>query len=326
MTNAEKPPHYLPAVGRHTEVLEQEQQNPPLTAASRKPEPSRLTTRRPSVVEVPDLKKPKLEEVPFPDVDMPEHVSPGQSIPATEEESQDVDIPRLAQADSPSFASQATDIPVFKFGAPKGTGPQLVDLTEQDKHLESTQNGPDGDADELHAAAVSRGPDVGAGLLRHLNSEQRNDPLNNLPTGGSLIHNAMQACSPARPAPTTAPVVPAYQHVQAPADMPPWLAEIHSGLQSLHSKADRQYAEIQNGLHTQGHRITHVESVTSEHTDLHQQTARKIKTLEDKVRELEQQKDAAPRSPRTHFGAPRSPRSPRSPRNSHFGIEPEDET
>ena len=74
--------------------------------------------------------------MPFPDVEMPEHVSPGQSIFATEEESQDVDI-RLAQADSPSFASQATDIPVFKFGAPKGTGPQLVDLTEQDKHLES---------------------------------------------------------------------------------------------------------------------------------------------------------------------------------------------
>ena len=61
------------------------------------------------------------------------HVSPGQSIPATEDESQDVDIPRLAQADSPSFASQATDIPAFKFGASKGTGPQLVDLTEQDK-------------------------------------------------------------------------------------------------------------------------------------------------------------------------------------------------
>ena len=192
--------------------------------------------------------------------------------------------------------------------------------------MESTQNGPEGDADdELHAAGVSRGPDIGAGLLRHLNSEQCNDPSNNLPAGGSLIHNSMQASSHVRPIRAIAPVVPTYQHAQAPADMPPWLAEIHSGLQSLHSKADRQYAEIQNGLHTQGLRITHVESVTSEHTDLHQQTARKIKTLEDKVRELEQHKDAAPRSPRTNFGAPRSPRSPRSPRNSHFGIEPEDE-
>ena len=109
-----------------------------------------------------------------------------------------------------------------------------------------------------------------------------------LPAGGSLIHNSMQASSHVRPIRAIAPVVPTYQHAQAPADMPPWLAEIHSGLQSLHSKADRQYAEIQNGLHTQGLRITHVESVTSEHTDLHQQTARKIKTLEDKVRELEQ--------------------------------------
>ena len=131
MTNAEKPPHYLPAVGRHTDVLEQDQRNPLLTAVN-KPESSRLTARRPSTVEVPDLKKPKLEETPFPDVEMLGHVSPGQSIPATEDESQDVDIPRLAQADSPSFASQATDIPAFKFGASKGTGPQLVDLTEQD--------------------------------------------------------------------------------------------------------------------------------------------------------------------------------------------------
>ena len=117
--------------------------------------------------------------------------------------------------------------------------------------------------------------------------------------------------------------LPCYQH--APAEMPPWLSDIYSGLQSLHSKADRQYAEIHHGLQTQGLRLAQVETVAAEHTDQRQQTARKLKTLEDKIRDLENQRDTATRSPRNFQGAPRSPRSPRSPRNSHFGVDPDDE-
>ena len=99
--------------------------------------------------------------------------------------------------------------------------------------------------------------------------------------------------------------------------MPPWLSEIHQGLQSLHTKADRQYIEIQTGLQTQGLRISQVEAVTAEHTDQHKHTATRLKTLEDKVAELQALKDAAPRSPRLTRGTSRSPpRSPRSPRQS----------
>ena len=128
MPSNDKPPHFLPAVGRHTEILEHEG-----------PKESRVTVRRPSVAEAPEVKKPKLEPSESSDVvmkpDAPPDVSPGCSIPATEEEeSLDVEIPRLQQADSPSFATQAAEIPGFQN---LGTVPQLVDLTEQDKHLEA---------------------------------------------------------------------------------------------------------------------------------------------------------------------------------------------
>ena len=322
MPPTDKPPHFLPAVGRHTEVLEGENKD------------GRVTVRRPSITETPDVKKPKLEPSESSDVVMkqdshPNNVSPGCSIPATEdEESLDVEIPRLQQADSPSFATQAAEIPGFKN---LGTCPQLVDLTEQDKHL-------DADNDELQGA-VTRTPDVGAGLLRHLNQPPASDPAfpnlvfaSNSHAGGSnshagasnslaggLINNSLHAAAAAA-APASA--MPCYQH--APSEMPPWLSDIYSGLQSLHSKADRQYAEIHQGLQTQSLRLTQVESVSAEHTDLHQQTARKLKTLEEKIRELENQKDAS-RSPKQFQGAPRSPRSPRSPRNSHFGFDHDDE-
>ena len=117
MPPTDKPPHFLPAVGRHTEVLEGENKD------------GRVTVRRPSITETPDVKNPKLEPSESSDVVMkqdshPNNISPGCSIPATEdEESLDVEIPRLQQADSPSFATQAAEIPGFKN---LGTCPQLV--------------------------------------------------------------------------------------------------------------------------------------------------------------------------------------------------------
>ena len=88
--------------------------------------------------------------------------------------------------------------------------------------------------------------------------------------------------------------------------MPPWLTDIHSGLLSLHCKADRQYAEISSTLQAQTLRISHVESVTAEHTDQHLQTQIKLKSLEEKIKDLEAIRDAAPKSPRSFPGAPRS--------------------
>ena len=108
---------------------------------------------------------------------------------------------------------------------------------------------------------------------------------------------------------------PTPYHNQAPAGMPPWLSEIHQGLQSLHTKADRQ-----------GVRLSQVEAVTAEHTDQHRHTAAKLKTLEDKIAELQALKDSAPRSPRMTRGTSRSPpRSPRSPRHPTAALETYDD-
>ena len=121
-----KPPHYLPALGHHAQVLEHI--NPYAAAAIASKEgalPPDKPSRRPSHSEAPELKKPKLE----PDEDMPENpVTPGHAISGSTQVDSvdaDVDIPALEQAASPSFASQAKDVPeVAGFG--RLTTPQQV--------------------------------------------------------------------------------------------------------------------------------------------------------------------------------------------------------
>ena len=268
------------------------------------------------------MKKPKLEDIPsegrdahmsdFTEATLGGGVSPGRAISGTQEDSlevSDVEIPALGQASSPSFASQAVDIPNFPGLCTAEGGPQLIDLTEQDAKLDAQET------DELAKAE----PDSGAGLMRHVNSElntasQHNSEFNSNP----LLYNAAARAKMSEvDKPTNYMQAPPPYHNQVPAEMPPWLSEIHQGLQSLHTKADRQYIEIQTGLQTQGLRISQVEAVTAEHTDQHKHTATRLKTLEDKVAELQALKDAAPRSPRLTRGTSRSPpRSPRSPRQS----------
>ena len=70
-------------------------------------------------------------------------ISPGQSIEATATQHDisqgdlDVEIPEVEQANSPSFASQAADIPHFAGLLTKG--PEHVDLTEEDARLEAAE-------------------------------------------------------------------------------------------------------------------------------------------------------------------------------------------
>ena len=110
--------------------------------------------------------------------------------------------------------------------------------------------------------------------------------------------------------------------------MPPWLADIHAGLQSLHTKADQQYADITVGLQNLGTRIANLEGVASEHLTRHDRTDSKIKTLEAKIAELQASHDALSRSPRqshAYRSGSRSPRSPvRSPRHSAFAPDRDD--
>ena len=255
----------------------EEQSRPVLKESSNK-----VSVRRPSIAEVPEMKKPKLEGSSSGETDadmagLPANfgdVSPGRAISGTQEDSfegSDVDIPALGQASSPSFATPAAEIPHFTSLVSPKEGPQLVDLTAQDAQLDAQET------DEL-AKAV---PDRGAGLMRHLNSNSELNPTN------PLLFNATARAGMLEMPSSHMHATPTPYHNQAPAEMPPWLSEIHQGLQSLHAKADRQYIEIQTGLQTQGVRLSQVEAVTAEHTDQHRHTAAKLKTLEDKIAELQ---------------------------------------
>ena len=85
----DKPAHFLPAVGRHTDVLERESDK-----GKEKESVNKVSVRRPSVVEVPEMKKPKLEDVASGEHDahmseLPEAtfgggVSPGRAISGTQ--------------------------------------------------------------------------------------------------------------------------------------------------------------------------------------------------------------------------------------------------
>ena len=242
----------VPPVGHHTEVLEHTN---PYSEAAKASEGSghfgggHVNLRRPSTDEAPDMKKPKLEPS---DVDMHNPVSPGEPIlSATAEDSQDhdVDIPKLDQADSPSFASQAVNIPptnAFK----ELRLPQHIDLTEQDEMVKETGF----DDDELSQA--SQQPHPAAGILRVLNSEFK-EHKNSGSGEGSDAHSApLPSVSGANSGlfnsgihNSNPPPPPPAGLYQAPQQMPPWLADIHQGLQSLHNKADKQYHEISTCLH-----------------------------------------------------------------------------
>ena len=87
---ADKPSHFLPSVGRHTEVLEHNAEGSvnPYQTGHEQGEGGKVALRRPSSSDAPDLKKLKVEasgdrDAPMPDV--PERnlgmVSPGLSIP-----------------------------------------------------------------------------------------------------------------------------------------------------------------------------------------------------------------------------------------------------
>ena len=277
----------------------------PYQAAAEREERGKASLRRPSVVESPDLKKPKLEG--SLDCAMREGegaITPGEPIFGTQEESlqsEDVDIPIVAP-------SQAANIPASR-------APQMVDLTEQDKRLD----------DELAGAAAPNRPDMGAGLLRLLSSDQSgsnpaafNQALRAEASTCNLISNSSNSPN----LPPGAASTSTANHLQPnpyPQEMPPWLADLHAGLQSLHQKADRQYNDITNGLQVQGVRLSHLEATTAEHTDRHTKTDLRLNNIEQKLREIDQIREELSRSPR-QGPAPRSPRSPRSPRQPHFGY------
>ena len=167
MSQTEKPSHFLPAVGRHTDVLEKEGDRERKGPNSQKKEVPAKEGSSKMTLRTPELKKAKLETV---DAEMKQAgISPGDEILGTQPEgsqtSSDAEIPLLEQANSPSFATQATEIPGFP-GLSK-TIPEQIDLTEQDAKLEAGLNS---EQDELTSAVSTA--DVGAGLLRHLNSNQ----------------------------------------------------------------------------------------------------------------------------------------------------------
>ena len=145
-------------------------------------------------------------------------VSPGDEILGTQPEgsqtSSDAEIPFLEQAISPSFATQAAEIPGFP-GLSK-TIPEQIDLTEQDAKLEKGLNS-EQDQDELTDAVSTA--DVGAGLLRHLNSNQGS-------TNPALFNASLQAqnhlidpLQVSNSGPNKAPT----RLASAPPEMPAWL-------------------------------------------------------------------------------------------------------
>ena len=356
-----------PSPGRHTEVLEHVN---PYSEASQVPANSKpgvgvaaegflpgasVSVRRPSIETTP-VKKAKLEPL---DVDMntseeisaeataapcSPHISPGEPIPSTTQEDsehdRDVDIPELEQAASPSFASQAREIPSRPLFQELREPHLVVDLTKQDQLLPNTG----ADDDELSLA--SHAPPPAAGLLKFLNSDTSGHvnsvgaagvssgpnstmraPEQVIPGPGvnSLIHNSMQT-NLQQHHPQQQQHQPLGSSYHAPQQMPPWLVDIHQGLQSLHNKADQQHREISSCLQTHGTRIMHLESVSAEHTTQQQQHEDKIKQLENRVQELRVAvQEGGSRSPRRALSAPRSPRSPRSPRFNNGDIRDEED-
>ena len=320
----EKPPFMLPTVGRHIQALET------------KVEPR---VRKPSIQEVPDLKKAKTEA---PDIDMPAivHVEPGDSI-ESQGSTEEANIPT-----SPHFASNLTAAPHF-------------DLTLNDDGDKTQQDEDEADVevvlagskapDELAGAdidalpAMPAAPEFGA-----LHAATGHAPPNSYPNS-SRIHNSsgsegnQQLGLRHGPQPAAgilkwagldkepAPRFSDLGGVPYPEAMPPWVQEIRDGFFGLHQKADRIHQEMVSfGPELQAHstRIDSLEQIASDHTSRHIAQEQRIQALEAKLESLLHDKsDLRSRSPsRTGLGTGNrtpSPRSPRFSRGDHFG-EPED--
>ena len=278
----------LPPVGRHTEALEQplnpyqSSQTSRTVKEGQDPKLSKRLGARP----LSEVKKPKLSN------DQEMKIEPGEQITSQET---DVDIPELEQANSPSFASQARDVP---------TGHVLhIDMTQCDDEDDAANasDAPD-ELSEAHTEPNRQAAGIGDPVQFDAKQFDAKPPPKVFP---ALIHNdaAFNSVPP-----------PPQVNYTAPQDMPPWLQDIHQGLQSLHTKADRQFATFSSELQSQHARLSHLEGISSEHTGRHEATESKVTALERKIRQLEESIENRSRSPAARFGNPghRSPRSPRS--------------
>ena len=323
----EKPAFMLPAVGRHTQALENKVET---------------RVRKPSIQEVPDLKKAKTEA---PDIDMPAalHVEPGDSI-ESQGSAEEANIPT-----SPHFASNLTAAPHFDLTVNDDGDKTQEDEDEPDVEVVLPgSKAPDelagADIDALPAAPVA--PEFGA---LHAATPNSTNSSRNLYPNSSRIQNSSgsegnqqpglrQGPQPAagilkwagldkEPAPPFSDL----GNVPYPETMPLWVQEIRDGFFGLHQKADRIHQEMVSfGPELQAHstRIESLEQVASEHTSRHLAQEQRIHALEAKLEALLHDKsDMRSRSPsRTGLGTGNrspSPRSPRFSRGDHFG-EPED--
>ena len=308
----------LPPVGRHTEALEHPL-NPyhaqaSVTApagphgldtatASSTPHGNNATdpqdpklSKRSGAVALPDLKKPKLHN------DQEMKIEPGASI---ESQETDVDIPPPQQADSPSFASQARDIPERRV--------LTIDMTQNDDDddVETHHEAPD-ELEEARCPLPNPSPNLhAAGPNLHAAGIGSPAQFDAIPAGAFPVLITNDAAFNSKPPP------PPQVNYSAPQDMPPWLQDIHQGLQSLHTKADRQFSVFSTELQKQHIRVSNLETAVSEHSTKHTSNEGKISMLEKKIRQLEesieQQRSRSPARTNQQVGS-RSPRSPRSPR------------
>ena len=323
-----QPPTNLPPVGRHTQTLENKNQFGSGVEAR---------VRKPSLSEVPELKKPKLEAK---DVVMHETnaVEPGAPIDSqsTQEEA---DIPN-----SPHFATRALPVPHFDLTTEDDKGGS--DPTQKDEDGADDDDEPilmhDGQGDELAKAAVASREGMhphalisnnSAGSIQNSGGAPGGAPIPQAAAGiskwafGDATSNLPKPPQPTNPGYTALPAAPAphssYVGDQNPPEtMPPWVREIRDGFWGLHQKADQIHQQMTTyGAEIQAHsvRIANLEQVSSEHTGRHESHDTRIKALESKIEDLLAQLDKSEyrsRSPsRTGLGTGNRSPSPRSPRN-----------
>ena len=318
--NQTEPPTVLPPVGRHTQALERK---------SPMGQGSETRIRKPSLPEVPELKKPKLEAK---DVVMQENVvEPG--APIESQSTDDADIPC-----SPHFAAKDSSVPHFDLtleddgaGVPKTQNDDAADKDDDEPLIEL-----DGEGDELAKAAVAARVHANQHALIHNSGELFQNsggaPIPNpagiakwafgdAPSGPQ--HNCPPPVSSSLPAPDLPMPNPNYSGALEPPDiMPPWVREIRDGFYGLHQKADQIHQQMtMYGAEMQAHsvRLSNLEQVSSEHTGKHANHDARIKALESKIESLLAQLDnpvIRSRSPsRTGLGTGNRSPSPRSPRN-----------
>ena len=315
-SDASKPPCALPPVGRHTQALEGSVLEAP-------------RVRKPSLQEIPDFKKPKIE---IPDADMVEGhaapVEPGHID--TQSTEPDVEIPVSPHFPIPTQVAAHYDLT-------REDDEDDVVLTTAEKANPYSSKAPEELAEATNAHAL---PAVSSATAVPLNSVH---PASVLPTAAPLIHNnpassnssVLQSGPPQRGAgiarwafQSEQAQPPAYAPI--PENMPPWIQDIKDGFFGLNQKADQIHQEMCSfSAELQSHsvRISSLEQVASEHSSKHDSTDSRIKALEAKIEVLLAQNETLSaqntnrsRSPsRTGLGTGvRSP-SPRSPRFIHRG-------